>query len=265
MFQTQPNRKFVQNTQNGNTEQVVKQIDRSSEQTMKAYKGMIHLINDNIVVFKGRKDSIAILLDDEIEFNLLEEVFTRKVKAATNFFNGGKSALTFQGRKLSEKEEARLIEILSSETSFNISFLRDEEIGTYIVKEDKPARSVEVKIGQVVFDARENNTIFHRGTLRNGQSLNHRGSIVLLGDLNAGAEIIAEGNVIILGLAKGVVHAGAKGNTDCYVVALGLMLTQLRIADIITYIPDEVKAQNKMAVKPLQAYIQDGQLYISPL
>lgn len=220
------------------------------------------MFNDNVVVFKGRKNSITILLDDKTDFNLLKEVFTKKVKDAHTFFNRGKSGLSFSGRKLSESEESQLIDILSNETSFNISFLKDEDYGEYVLENELTGVK---NIDEALFNARENKTMFHTGTLRSGQSIKYNGSVVVIGDLNAGAEIIAEGNVIILGLAKGVIHAGSKGSKDCYVIALGLMLTQLRIADILTYIPDEMKKQNRADVRPLQAYVHEGQLYIAPI
>lgn len=50
--------------------------------------------------------------------------------------------------------------------------------------------------------------LFHEGTLRSGASLNYDGTIVILGDINAGAEVVATGNIICLGKALGLVHVG---------------------------------------------------------
>ena len=55
----------------------------------------------------------------------------------------------------------------------------------------------------------------------------------MLGDVNGGAEVIAEGNIVVLGNMRGFAHAGAKGNRSAFVAAEKLMPTQLRIADVI--------------------------------
>jgi septum site-determining protein MinC len=55
-----------------------------------------------------------------------------------------------------------------------------------------------------------------------------------MGDVNAGAEIIANGNVIVWGRVRGVIHAGAKGDRSAVICALDLSATQLRIADEVS-------------------------------
>lgn len=78
------------------------------------------------------------------------------------------------------------------------------------------------------------NMLFHEGTLRSGASLNYDGTIVILGDINAGAEVVATGNIICLGKALGLVHAGAKGDESSFVFALSLAPTQIRIARYVS-------------------------------
>ena len=77
-------------------------------------------------------------------------------------------------------------------------------------------------------------TKFHRGTLRSGGLISFDGNVVVIGDINPGAEVEATGNIIILGNVKGIVHAGAGGNRNTWVIALNFNPTQLRVADIIT-------------------------------
>lgn len=83
----------------------------------------------------------------------------------------------------------------------------------------------------------ENTILVHR-TLRSGQNLSYNGNIVILGDVNPGAEVIATGDVIVMGSLRGVVHAGVTGDKNSVVVALKLLPTQLRIANHITRAPD---------------------------
>lgn len=83
-------------------------------------------------------------------------------------------------------------------------------------------------------------TVLIRRTLRSGQSIHFPGNVVVLGDVNPGAEIVAGGSIIVMGTLRGVVHAGATGIKNAVVTAFRLLPTQLRIADQITRAPDGV-------------------------
>lgn len=87
-------------------------------------------------------------------------------------------------------------------------------------------------------DLSDEATVLIKRTLRSGQSIHYHGNVVVLGDVNPGAEIVAGGNIIVMGALRGVVHAGATGNKNAEVTAFRLLPTQLRIADQITRAPD---------------------------
>jgi len=103
--------------------------------------------------------------------------------------------------------------------------------------------------------AADENTVLIERTLRSGQTVHYRGHVVVLGDVNPGAEIAASGNVVVVGALRGVVHAGMEGDTQAFVLALSLQPTQLRIADHITRPPDGEPVQ---ADGPEIARIKDG-------
>ena len=71
------------------------------------------------------------------------------------------------------------------------------------------------------------------GSLRSGKRIEFKGTLVILGDVNAGAEVIAEEHIIILGTLRGLAHAGAKGNRKAMIVANEIDATQIRIANIV--------------------------------
>lgn len=85
----------------------------------------------------------------------------------------------------------------------------------------------------------DDNTVLVQRTLRSGQSVSHDGNVVVLGDVNPGAEVVAAGNIVVMGSLRGVVHAGAKGDTNAVILAFRLRPTQLRIANHITRPPEE--------------------------
>ena len=90
-------------------------------------------------------------------------------------------------------------------------------------------------------------TKFHRGSLRSGQKLESEGSIVIIGDVNSGAEVMASDNIIVLGSLRGLAHAGAKGNKQA-IIAAGLIDTvQIRIANIVKEIDRDEEPLHKQS------------------
>lgn len=73
--------------------------------------------------------------------------------------------------------------------------------------------------------------LFISKTIRSGTRIEYPGTIVIFGDVNPGAEIVAEGNVIVWGRVRGVIHAGVKGDRSAFICALDLSANQLRIAN----------------------------------
>ncbi|HBN97146.1 MAG TPA: septum site-determining protein MinC, partial [Firmicutes bacterium] len=78
-----------------------------------------------------------------------------------------------------------------------------------------------------------------RRTIRSGQRLHYDGNVVVMGDVNPGAEIVCTGDILVLGSLRGVAHAGVEGKVDATVFAFRLEPTQLRIAHVISRAPDE--------------------------
>ncbi len=75
-------------------------------------------------------------------------------------------------------------------------------------------------------------------TLRSGADIRHNGTVVILGDLNPGSSITAEGDILVWGRLRGMVHAGCKGNARCLIMALQMEPTQIRIADFVARAPE---------------------------
>jgi septum site-determining protein MinC len=102
--------------------------------------------------------------------------------------------------------------------------------------------------------------VFVQKTLRSGMNITHPGHVILIGDVNPGAQIIAGGNVIVWGRLRGLVHAGAEGDESAMVCALELAPTQLRIASHIAIPPQERNSQPS----PEMAIVRDGSVVAEP-
>ena len=209
------------------------------------------MTNQNYVIFKGTKDGITVIFDAEAPFDILCEQLEKKVVEAGKFFDHVKTAMAFKGREFTEAEEETLLQIIAKHATMDITFVKTDnnelkELSELMAKEMSPS----------------NLTKFHRGSLRNGQKIEFDGSVVVVGDVNPGAEIKAGGNIIILGQLKGMAHAGCKGDADAFITAIFMAPVQLRIADIITRFPEE----NKKGPKPPEyAFIQNGQIFVMAL
>lgn len=213
-------------------------------------------VSQNSVLFKGKNGGIQIVLDENVDFEELKSTFSEKMNDAHRFFDGAKTNIAFSGRKLTDQEETELLAIISEKTKLDISFVQDKEL-----KNDVKTASMQNLVSSV-----DNMTHFHRGSLRNGQEIRYRGSVVVIGDCNPGSQIIATGNIIILGTLKGTAHAGCEGDESCFVATFVMNPVQLRIAKIITYVPEEhKKGSKKKVINPSYAFVQDGHIYIAPL
>jgi len=211
------------------------------------------------VILKGRREGISVFLDDKADFGTIKAVLRNRVASARNFFDGAKSAVTFKGRKLSEQEEKILLDIIQFETNMNVE---SEEIrasnGEAFPSIYPPGLKPEAY-----------ETFYYRGSVRGGQIIQQSGSVVIMGDVNPGAEVKATGNIIVLGALRGLAWAGAPpddmhpGDSKCFVSAVTLHPTQIRINRVVTYIPEEeIKGKYENGA---WAYIQDQRVYVAPL
>ena len=83
--------------------------------------------------------------------------------------------------------------------------------------------------------------------MRSGQKLEVEGSIVVIGDVNSGAEVIAADNIVVVGALRGLAHAGAKGNKEAIIAASTLEAVQLRISNIVKEIDKDEEEIHKNA------------------
>ncbi len=219
---------------------------------------------ENLVIFKGTRDGINIIVDKEADFNDIKSKLEKKVLEATKFFSGAKTNIFFSGRELTSEEEMDLLEIISEKTQINITYVDTKE-------SNEDAKPVEIPndkaldLGSLVHEQlkQHNLTKFYKGNIRSGQEISFVGSVVIIGDVNPGAFVKAGGNIIILGALKGIAHAGCNGMRDAFIAALTMRPVQLRIADIITRFP--VIEDKNAPLRPEYAYIEDNQVYVLQL
>lgn len=212
---------------------------------------------NNSVVIKGNKYGIVVVMDDTVPFDELKENLLDKFKSAAKFFDKANMAVSFEGRKLSPKEERECLDIISENSDLNIVCVIDNDK----LREKYFKKAVEDKLEELSSHTGQ----FYKGTLRSGQMLESDSSLIILGDVNPGAKVIAKGNVIILGALKGNVYAGAGGNEDSFVVALFMAPIQIRIGDTIARSNDSARKNKVLSKDAMIAFVEDGNIYIEKL
>ncbi len=152
---------------------------------------------------------------------ILEELDERLPKLK-NFYQTSKIPIRITGRLFTDSEIEKVKRKINSEIDVDIKFDDVSDLlGLHAIK----------KTFETETDISE--TKFVQYSLRSGQKEEYPGSIVICGDVNPGAEIVAGGNIMVLGALRGVAHAGATGNKMAIISANYIDVTQIRIANLV--------------------------------
>jgi septum site-determining protein MinC len=222
-------------------------------------------VSSEAISIKGiRHGLLATLLQGGWEILLAE--LERRLDANPSFFKGGDVSLDVGDLSLSEDDLRTVRDLLMQhDVKLHAVISRDADteaaaqalglvIDLHLERRPPPEPLLDAS-EQAVSDA-----IVWERTLRSGQSVRHPGHVIVLGDVNAGAEIVAGGHIVVWGRLRGTVHAGATGNEDAIVCALDMLPTQLRIAGHITRSPEERHSKPT----PEVAVVRDGQIVATP-
>jgi len=203
--------------------------------------------NMESVQIKGVKNGIKAVLAASIEFDALQAAVKQKLEKSKELFSSREDlCVSFEcNSMLTHVQKCQLQKVVFKVFGDNVLVSFESPVDEVVSRLDMTERC-----------------IFYRGTLRSGTNMHSEGHLFVYGDVNPGAEVSASGNVIVLGILKGIVHAGIGGDRDAFVMALGLAPTQIRIADIITRSPD---GESPLSERPEIAYIKDDRIYIDTL
>ncbi len=175
----------------------------------------------NSVSINLRTDEVVIKIDDNAKQKDVIEELDKKMKDLKKMYQDEKTPIRVTGKILTNKELEEIREIIRSKIDVEIKFDTPTTLGLHSI-----TRSYKKDVGM-------SETTFHKGSLRSGQRLEVEGSLVIIGDVNAGAEVIAADNIAVIGTLRGLAHAGAKGNKEAIIAASTLDAVQIRISNIV--------------------------------
>ena len=192
-------------------------------------------MNKNCVSINLKKDKIVIKLNEDTKQEELVECLKKKLSELKKLYKDEKTPINVTGKVLKNKEIQEIQNIIKEKIDVEIEFDSPKTLGLHGIKK---TFEKEIAVSE---------TKFHRGSLRSGQKLESEGSIVIIGDVNSGAEVMASDNIIVLGTLRGLAHAGAKGNKQA-IIAAGLIDTvQIRISNIVKEIDRDEEPLHKQS------------------
>ncbi len=194
------------------------------------------------VKINGENERVLIKLKEEATQEEIMDSLKKKLTELKKLYKEANNPIFFTGKVLKNSEMLAIKNLINSKIDVKVDFDTPKTLGLHGIKKtfDKEIESSETK--------------FFRGSVRSGQRIEYEGSIVILGDVNDGAEIIAADNVIVVGVLRGLAHAGAKGNKKGIIAAASIESKQIRIADIIKEIDEEKDEEGNLIVTTRKTY-----------
>src|SRR5512133_3001766 len=186
---------------------------------------------------KGINDGLLVTLG-EGEWPILREHLLRNIEERSAFFQGARVALDVGNHPLKATELGALRDKLgdygitlsavlsSSPTTEKTALMLGIATTIQSTKRVMPAARPIEETGPLIGET----AVFIHKTMRSGARVQNAGTVVVLGDVNPGAEIIAGGNIIVWGRMRGTALAGCDGDETAIVCALEMAPMTIRIA-----------------------------------
>ena len=205
-----------------------------------------------LVTIKGGKDGFRLLVDSSASMKEIEAEIKKKLDSNPGFFpEGTKFELEVADLDRSVKKG---IDQLLSQHGFGVD--NSPKQARRPISSQPASSNQNMQPEPVVQEM----MVLNR-TIRGGEEITSQSSILICGNVNPGAQIIAGGSIDIRGTCRGMVHAGAWGDTNAVIIADRLMPTQVRIANMIARSPDTMEKSDFAE----RACIKDGQIIIEPI
>ena len=168
-----------------------------------------------------KKDSIVLKIKEDATTNEILNELQEKLPDLKEFYKDEKTPIIVTGKILKRFEIDSIQKLIQNVIKVKVDFDSPKTLGLHGIK--RTFRK----------DIQISETKFYKGSIRSGQKMEFEGSIVIIGDVNDGAEVIAEDNIAVLGNLRGMAHAGAKGNEKAIIAASIINSPQIRIASRI--------------------------------
>lgn len=203
--------------------------------------------------FKGKLNGLYLNVDTNESYTRIMTHLKKVLEESGAFYKGSK-IIGLTGQKFTYKQKAEIEDLLYNQYGIEVESLEEEISEIRKTPEPEPVHipapvdvPPPVVKAPVIEQSKVSDTKFVFGTLRSGKSVHYPGNVILIGDVNPGAEIIAEGNIVVMGRILGFVHAGSAGLESAVIVANLLKPTQIRIAKLISVPPSDDHSEHTLS------------------
>jgi len=214
----------------------------------------------SLVQIKGLRDGLLVSVADA-PWEEQQSALLARIDQQPSFFQGARLALDVGTQILHVNEMVELRDQLSERNVVLWAIISDspitEQTGQLLGLATRISKPRPEEMHFTSGDTNDETALFVNKTLRSGTRIEFPGHVVVLGDVNPGAEIVAEGNIIIWGRLRGAVHAGSKGDESTKVCALDFAPMQLRVAEETVNIKKE-----KQIAGPVTAFIRNERVVV---
>ncbi len=225
-------------------------------------------MQEELIVIKGFNEGLLISLSTTESWQSVTDQLASRIDQKADFYAGANITIEL-GERPVPKYELSSLKALLERRGLKLSLVRSQSDTT-----QKSARALAVPTENQVWavapppaapetaavNSEETGThgVLFRRTLRSGQTIHSEGHVIVFGDVNPGAKVIARGDIVVWGKLRGFVHAGAGGDASAIVCALEMSPSQLRIADCFVTSP----AGRRKKILPAVALIRDNQIVV---
>lgn len=171
--------------------------------------------------FNLKKRQITIKISKDVEVKKVMGSLKKKLPEIKELYKGATPEVSVIGKEFKNREITEIQKIVDKYFDVDVNFECSKMLGLYGIR--RPFKK----------EIATSKTMFHRSSLRSGQKVEFEGSIIVLGDVNYGAEVIAGENIVVLGNLRGLAHAGAKGNKEAIISAGAIEAIQIRISNVV--------------------------------
>jgi len=212
------------------------------------------------VQVKADRNGFTLVPDPVASLDAIVAFMDERLEKSRDFFQKTEMVLDLRTRPMRTDEISVLYEKLYEKSEVKVVEVRlSDELSFSMAGERQKSRSV---AKGTALEPENYAPIIVRNTCRSGVRIVSPSDCVVLGDVNPGAEIIAEGDVVVFGALRGLAHAGAAGEQTARIWALSIEPNQIRIADLVAVPPRGAKpAPARFEV----AEIQNGVIRVSRL
>lgn len=208
------------------------------------------------VIVEGEDSELIIDLKSLGSFADMKTELERNLHAIDNYLMGNRVSIDVGSKSITERQLREMEDILLEHGFHLKDLINDRSAGL-----NQGPRRIPISLVEEEVPDSTDTVLIHRN-LRSGQKCFSKGNMVVLGDINPGAEIIAGGNILVMGALRGMAHAGAFGDEKAIIAAYRLSPTQIRIANHITRPPD---GEAIFVSNPELARIRAGKVVIEKL